>query len=330
MDEGADKDDEESPSWRKWALEQLKDIHIMNALRKATKILKEGDEAERALIQGVKTPSEIANIELKLKHGLEEMRPRLDAKTYEQVEMQALFWIEVMKNGISNDNIPQGALESARKRPLKAKHTDDDLKQATDDARKDSAKKQKEIDDKTSQEELAKATTPEAAVKILSEFLGPWREAGVIYTLKDLLDKGYLDPLIRQSIPPGLQPITSQDGNTQDTNMVITMPEGAAIVSPGGSAKAFVKMKRCSEKAQITLTGPKGFGVNWKLETYRDLSGPIPTTLGTLTFTVPTFAIPNDYRLMLRVKDSDGRIGGGVFYLRVKGDYPGTRLVEGM
>ena len=114
MDEGADKDDERWPSWRKVALEQLKDIHIINALRKATRILKEGDEAERLLKEGIKTPTEVANIKLKLLHDLEAMKPRVDEKTYEYVENQVLFAIEVMENGISNDNIPQGALEFAR------------------------------------------------------------------------------------------------------------------------------------------------------------------------------------------------------------------------
>lgn len=315
--------------YRQGALDWLKDQHIILAIKKINREIRDFDKAEEVLKKGTTSQSDIANARLTVKRNLQILKPQLDEKIYDQVEKFALNHLEMMEKGIAPENISQAVLEYTLSHPLKAKHTDNDLKQAIDKGVEDGARVQKAIDDITLQQELAKATSFDAQLKVIEEAI----DAGIVFGPKQLDKMGFTDFLMGR-LKPDVQSSMASVSNTatkptedqfakkvislqKERAMVMIVSEPTRKTKPGGSIQTKVTMLDCSKPAEITLGGPEGFGTAWELRTNQRQYDPLPMTEGNLTFSVPTSASPITYQLTLRVKDSRGKIGSTTFFLDV-------------
>lgn len=201
------------------ALRLLRQQRIILSIKKANKDLKEFDKAEAVLRGGAQGRPADANARLRLDRDLEAMKPNLGDKTYGILKHLAHFALKAKEEGISDENLPQAALEYQRSTPLNVEFTRAELRSEAQRASGEAAKNQKEIDDK----ELARYTPYmskyfDLAYKVadeqskkkdpLTEMIDnilEYRGVGLVYTGKDLVEMGFFSwsmaiPTLRTSV----------------------------------------------------------------------------------------------------------------------------------
>ena len=153
------------------------------------------------------------------------MKPRMAEKEYDEVRRLVRFARKVKTEEISDENLPQAALEYHIACPTKLQYTTEEVRVRTQTAWDGGVKFQKESDDKElskykpyvenyfklAQKVLERARTEEARDP-LSEMIGninEYRNAGLVYTWKDLADMGFLNWAQSSSWPT--YPVESQD-----------------------------------------------------------------------------------------------------------------------
>lgn len=197
----------------------LKQRRIILSIKKVNKELEDFDEVEEVLRGGARGRSADANTRLRLDRDLETMKPNLGDKTYGILKHLAHFAHKVKEEGISDENLPQAALEYQRSTPLNVEFTRAELRSEVLKASAEAAKSQKEVDDK----ELARykpymSMYFDLAYKVADEQskkkdpvtemidnIGEYRSLGLVYIGKDLVEMGFfswarLPPTLRTSV----------------------------------------------------------------------------------------------------------------------------------
>jgi hypothetical protein len=200
---------------------------IALSLRKIEKDLMKFDKDAASLGYGRQDSSTNANIDLVVNRELEEMKLRMAEKDHDAVGHFVRFVRKVRTEGINDENLPQAALEYYVAHPIEIRYTTKEVREWTQDAWNKGVKFQKECDDK----ELAKykpfvenyfklaervleRVRAEEARDPLQEMIdniNEYRNAGLVYTWKDLADMGFLNWAKRSSWPR--YPVESQDIN---------------------------------------------------------------------------------------------------------------------
>ncbi|MGD0319344.1 MAG: hypothetical protein ABSB56_06600 [Nitrososphaerales archaeon] len=209
-----------------FVLKRIKRGKMLIALKKVYKELEDISKKTATSSNGTQDVSANTNANLTVARELEAMKPRLDDKTYDAVDHYTRFGRKIKEQNISDENMPQAALEYARTSPTKAKFTAADLELARAKAVGEGAKLQKEIDDKelaeyrpfvgfceklldkvhAQQIEIRKQNSVEGMIENINNY----REAGLVLIKKDLEEMGFFEWLMTHPRPPTMSQMPSE------------------------------------------------------------------------------------------------------------------------